>query len=97
VIERLFEGVSGLDLYRQKLSKITNTANELLFKLVSDMTYAYEKGKPPRHDASELERKCGALTKKLLTLRDAFVLRNQPTMLRTLGVEEEMEESRVST
>src|SRR5439155_3061158 len=57
VIERFFEGVSGLDVYRQKLSSITNKANELLFKLVADMSYAYEKGKPSPHDPAELEQK----------------------------------------
>jgi len=89
VIARLFHGVTGLEAYKQKLSRITNTANELLFTLVADMADAHENQTPFVQDATALEQKCSALTHELLTLRDAFVFRNQPTMLRILGVEDD--------
>ena len=88
VMERMFRGVVGLEGYKKKLSAITNTANAMLFKLVEDMSHAYEEGNPTVHEAVELELRCSALTNELIDLRDAFVLKNQTKMLKILGVEE---------
>jgi len=87
VIERLFKGVSGLEQYKKRLSLITNTANDLLFKLVEDMSFAHEQGRATTHDAEELGLQCRELANRLLTLRDNFVLKNQATMLSILGIE----------
>jgi hypothetical protein len=61
----------------------------MLFRLVKDMSYTYEEGSPTVHDAEGLELRCKALVNKLITLRDAFVLKNQTTMLKVLGVEDD--------
>src|SRR6185295_831953 len=86
VIERLFKGVTGLEAYKNKLSAITNTANAMLFKLVEEMSYAYETEKTTVHQSETIELECRELTDKLIALRDAFVLKNQTRMLKVLGV-----------
>jgi hypothetical protein len=58
VIERLFKGVVRSRPLPAKAQLITNTANDLLFKLVEGMSYAHEKGESTTHDAEELELQC---------------------------------------
>jgi hypothetical protein len=84
----MFEGVKGFDLYRDRLSAITKSANELLFDLVEEMSFAHEAGRPDKCDREQLDFECHELTNKLLTTRNEFVYANQSTMLKVLGVEE---------
>jgi len=91
VVERLFNGVTGFDFYKDRLSKITNAANEMLFDLVEEMSFAHERGRKSKHDTSELDFQCKDLTNKLITTRNEFVLTNQETMLGILGVDASME------
>lgn len=89
VIERMFHGVTGFQFYRDKLSAITKAANDLLFDLVEEMSYAHENGRPARYDVKELEFECHDLATKLVTTRNEFVYVNQRVMLETLGVSQQ--------
>ena len=88
VVERMFKGVSDLDFYRDRLSSITRSANELLFNLVGDMSFAHEHSQPSKYDTDDVEFQCRELNNKLLATRDEFVYRNQDKMLEILGVED---------
>ena len=88
IIERMFKGVTGFEMYRDRLSSITKSANELLFDLVEEMSFAHEAGRPGRYDPEEIEIECQALNSKLVATRNEFVLSNQAMMLKVLGVEE---------
>jgi radical SAM superfamily enzyme YgiQ (UPF0313 family) len=88
VIERMFKGVKGFDFYRGRLSSITKSANELLFDLVEEMSFAHETGRPGNYDLDEIEYECHALNDRLLGARNEFVYSNQALMLKVLGVQE---------
>jgi radical SAM superfamily enzyme YgiQ (UPF0313 family) len=88
IIERMFKGVAGFEAYRERLSSITKSANEMLFDLVEEMSFAHEAGRDGRHDIREIEFLCGELNNNLIDTRNEFVLLNQSMMLKVLGVEE---------
>lgn len=88
VTQHMFTGVKGFGLYRDRLSAITKSANEMLFDLVEELSFAHEAGRPGKLDAERLDFECHELTNKLLATRNEFVLSNQATMLKVLGVEE---------
>lgn len=88
IIERLFKGVTGFDFYRDRLSAITKSANDLLFDLVEDMSYAHENAHKERgYDLKDVEFQCQELCHKLVATRNEFVYANQDLMLEVLGVE----------
>jgi hypothetical protein len=89
VVERLFQGVAGLDLYKARLALITNNANELLFGMVEAMSYAHESGRAVNIDRKEVEFECKQLLNQLTTTRDEFVYHNQAQILEVLGIEME--------
>jgi hypothetical protein len=84
----MFKGVTGFEFYRDRLSSITKSANEMLFDLVEEMSFAHETGRAGTYDTDEIEFECHALNDKLLAARNEFVYSNQSLMLRVLGVEE---------
>src|SRR4030095_8322261 len=88
VTERMFKGVPGFRFYRDRLSSITKSANELLFDLVEEMSFAHETARSGNYDAEEIEIRCHELNSKLLAARNEFVYTNQSLMLKVLGVEE---------
>src|SRR4029079_18428387 len=55
VMERLFDGVNDFGFYKDRLSSITKSANELLFDLVEEMSFAHEAGRPANYDPKRLE------------------------------------------
>jgi hypothetical protein len=87
IIERMFKGVTGFEFYRDRLSSITKSANEMLFDLVEEMSFAHETGRAGAYDTDEIEFECRGLNDKLLAARNEFVYSNQSLMLRVLGVE----------
>jgi hypothetical protein len=87
VIERMYKGVSGFEFYKDRLSAITKTANELLFDLVEDMSFAHENARSGNYDLKDVEFQCHELNTKLVTVRNEFVYANQALMLEVLGLE----------
>lgn len=86
VMERMYHGIRDLDFYKERLGRVTQDANELLFGLVEEMADAHERGIRSNLDTRDLEFQCSQLADKLLVARDGFVFQNQERMLEVLGV-----------
>jgi len=84
VLDRLFPALQGRQTYERSLRAITRASNELLFRLVLDLTMAHETGKSHRWTPERLAGPCDRLLERLAESRDGFVTRNQAALLRTL-------------
>jgi anaerobic magnesium-protoporphyrin IX monomethyl ester cyclase len=84
VMDRLFCTLDGRARYEQSLRAITRASNDLLFRLVNDLTTAHETGRTHRWTEALLAEPCDALLERLAKARDKFVTRNQDALLRTL-------------
>jgi anaerobic magnesium-protoporphyrin IX monomethyl ester cyclase len=84
VLERLFPPLDGMDLYKESLQRITKGANEVLLDVVEELSYAVSDGRAMSCTPEDLEALRRGILDGLVTLRDAFVLRHQATMLRAL-------------
>jgi len=84
VVERLFPTLNDLPDYNEMLGKITRAANDLLFRVVEDMSYVYSDGQPNVWSAEALQRQCQAFLSRLLEGRNAFIYGNQEVLLQAL-------------
>ena len=84
VLDRLFPALHGRVAYERALRAITRASNELLFRLVLDITAAHESGGSHRWTDARLAGPCDRLLERLATARDGFVARNQAVLLQTL-------------
>lgn len=84
VMDRLFPALQGRRHYEKSLRSITNASNELLFRLVLDLTEAHERGRPHSWSEARLAGPCDRLLERLATARDRFVARNQAVLMETL-------------
>ena len=84
VLDRLFPALQGRQAYEGALRAITRASNELLFRLVLDITAAHEDGKGHRWTSERLAGPCDRLLERLAVARDGFVTRNQEALLGTL-------------
>ena len=84
VLDRLFGTLEGRARYEQSLRAITRASNDLLFRVVQDLTAAHEHGRPHRWSEALLADPCDSLLERLSKARDRFVARNQDALLRTL-------------
>ena len=67
------------------------SANELLFRIVEDTSYVYSDGKAAKWTPEKVRNRCQTYIDRLVQDRDAFVLRNQGLLLKSLqedGLEE---------
>jgi radical SAM superfamily enzyme YgiQ (UPF0313 family) len=90
VMELLFPAVSGLEAYKQSLREITSNSNEALFQVVEDTSWIYSHGRPKRWSSDELRSMCDGFVDRLVSQRDAFVLRNQDRLLEALRRDEQL-------
>jgi anaerobic magnesium-protoporphyrin IX monomethyl ester cyclase len=90
VMELLFPAVSGLEAYKQSLREITSNSNEALFQVVEDTSWVYSHGRPKRWSSDELRSMCDGFVDRLVSQRDAFVLRNQDRLLEALRRDEQL-------
>ncbi len=91
VMERLFPPLPGLAEYKESLRGITMSANELLFRIVEDTSYVYSDDKAAKWTPEKVRKRCQTYVDRLVRDRDAFVLRNQGLLLKSLqenGLEE---------
>lgn len=84
VMERLGPALPGMLRYKKKLREITKTSNQLLLRVVEDLSYVYSDGKENPWDAAEVEASRERILDDLLTTRNAFVYRHQKSILATL-------------
>jgi|OpeIllAssembly_1097287.scaffolds.fasta_scaffold02700_5 radical SAM superfamily enzyme YgiQ (UPF0313 family) len=84
VLDRLFPNLQGRVRYEQTLRAITRASNDLLFRLVLDLTTTHEKGRSHRWSEARLAAPCDRLLERLAAARDGFVGRNQTLLLRKI-------------
>lgn len=84
IMDRLFPYLPGFAAYKEALRGITQASNDLLFRVVEDMSYVFSDGKANVWSASALEAECKQFLNSLLRERDEFVYRNQDVLVRAL-------------
>jgi anaerobic magnesium-protoporphyrin IX monomethyl ester cyclase len=83
----LFPSTPGLEDYRETIRAITRSANELLFRVVEDLSYEFSDGRPSSWSSKSVRAECLAFQKTLLLERNSFVADNQAILLRALDPE----------
>ena len=84
IIEQLFPIVPDLQSYKASLRSITAASNEDLLRVIEDTASAVEQGRPQVWSAEVLQGRCRDFVDRLVSTRDAFVLRNQALLLEAL-------------
>jgi radical SAM superfamily enzyme YgiQ (UPF0313 family) len=84
VMQHLFPTLDGLPEYQESLRSVTADSNELLFRVVEDLSFAHSRGDPHSWSAAVLARECELFQSRLLTARDEFVLAHQAVLLESL-------------
>jgi anaerobic magnesium-protoporphyrin IX monomethyl ester cyclase len=84
VMERLGPALRGMVTYKKKLREITKTSNDLLLRVVEDLSYVYSDDKENPWDAADLETARQRVLDDLITMRDEFVYRHQTALLAAL-------------
>ena len=74
-------------LYKKKLRRITKTSNELLLRVVEDLSYVYSDGRENHWDPDKIEKSRQQFLETLHTERDAFVLQHQEILLDALQLD----------
>jgi anaerobic magnesium-protoporphyrin IX monomethyl ester cyclase len=83
----LFPSIPGLEDYRETIRAITRSANELLFRVVEDVSYEFSDGRPSSWSSESVRAECLAFQKTLLLERNSFVADNQAILRRALDPE----------
>ena len=87
----LFPSIPGLvyslEDYRETIRAITRSANELLFRVVEDVSYEFSDGRPSSWSSESVRAERLAFQKTLLLERNLFVADNQAILLRALDPE----------
>jgi radical SAM superfamily enzyme YgiQ (UPF0313 family) len=86
-MERLFPTLPGLPKYKKKLRRITKTSNDLLLRVVEDLSYVYSDAREFPWDPEEIEKSRQQVLEDLHCERDAFVLRHQEILLGALHLD----------
>jgi radical SAM superfamily enzyme YgiQ (UPF0313 family) len=86
-MERLFPALPGLLKYKKKLRRITKSSNDLLLRVVEDLSYVYSDGRENQWDPDEIEKSRQRFLEDLHTERDAFVLQHQEILLDALQLD----------
>jgi hypothetical protein len=80
VAQRLFPPLDGTAAYRRMLLDITRESNEVMLAVVGDFAREHAGGTPARWTLDTLRERSELFKSRLLTERDAYVLRNQATL-----------------
>lgn len=90
ILEQLFQAIPGLPDYRETVRDITRASNEVLLRIVEDTSYVFSDGRSSIWSADELRSQSRRFTDRLLTARNAFVLKNQGLILESLQHDSKM-------
>ncbi|HVF22516.1 MAG TPA: radical SAM protein [Pyrinomonadaceae bacterium] len=83
-MERLFPALPGFEEYRETLRDITKRSNELLLRVVEDLSYQFSDNRPGQWTPEVVEAARESFLDELLHERDAFVYANQDILIQTL-------------
>ncbi len=84
IMDRLFPRLPGMRKYKKTLRGITSRSNDLLLKVVEDLSYVFSDGREIQWDPQEVEENRKRVIEELVTERDSFVLEHQDILLDTL-------------
>ncbi len=84
IIERLFPQLSGMEAYKRKVREITRASNELLLRVVEDLSFVFSDGAANLWSAGELEPKCRRWVEDLVRERNEFIFEHQEALLGAL-------------
>jgi anaerobic magnesium-protoporphyrin IX monomethyl ester cyclase len=87
IMKRLFPALPGMSEYADALRGITRKSNDLLLRVVEDLSYVYSDGRENRWDPVKLEESRQQVLDDLITERDDFIYRNQETLLTALRLD----------
>jgi anaerobic magnesium-protoporphyrin IX monomethyl ester cyclase len=80
----LFPPLDGFHEYRETVRTVTASANEVLFRVVEDVLGEHRDGRPHRWTPRRVTEACMNFQETLLNERNAFVARNQATLMHSL-------------
>ena len=83
-IERLFPVLPGMDVYKETLRGITKRSNDLLLRVVEDLSYHFSDGHPLMWTPELVNEAREQVLDELLRERDAFVHSNEAIIIETL-------------
>ena len=98
-VERLFPVLPGMEEYKETLRDITKRSNDLLLRVVEDLSYHFSDGKPLTWTPEIVNEAREQVLDELLHVRDAFVHANETIIIETLEndgltiIDEEIEAS----
>jgi radical SAM superfamily enzyme YgiQ (UPF0313 family) len=84
VMERLGPVLPGMTKYKKKLRELTKASNDMLLRVVEDLSYVYSDGKENPWNAVEVDEFRQRTLDDLVTTRDRFVYRHQTALLEAL-------------
>ncbi len=85
-MRRLFPPLKGLADYDRFLRYLTQRSNEYLLSLVEEVADGIESSRGPVHSPDQVQGAGQWFISLLLDKRNAFVLKNQQTMLASIGI-----------
>jgi radical SAM superfamily enzyme YgiQ (UPF0313 family) len=83
-MERLFPALLGFDEYKETLRGITKRSNDLLLRVVEDLSYQFSDNQPARWTPEVVEQAREGFLEELLRERDAFVYSNEEIIIESL-------------
>ncbi|MGH9931642.1 MAG: B12-binding domain-containing radical SAM protein [Pyrinomonadaceae bacterium] len=89
VMQRLFPELPGMAKYIRTLRRITKKGNNLLLRVVEDLSYVYSDNKENPWIPEEVEEARKSLLEEFITERDAFVYKNEANLLDALELDGE--------
>jgi anaerobic magnesium-protoporphyrin IX monomethyl ester cyclase len=87
VMRRLFPALPGMTKYTRTLRRITKQSNDLLLRIVEDLSYVFSDGKENPWDPAEVEAARKRILENFIVERNAFVFRHEAILLGALGLE----------
>jgi anaerobic magnesium-protoporphyrin IX monomethyl ester cyclase len=84
ILERLFPALPDTDEYKHELRRITRHSNDVLFRIVEDLSNAYESGSSHGWSATALQSQCGEFLEQLVLERNRFIARHQRVLMEVL-------------
>jgi len=83
-VERLFPVLPGMEEYKETLRDITKRSNELLLRVVEDLSYQFSDNIPAQWTPADVEAAREQFLEELLRERNAFVYANEDILISTL-------------
>lgn len=87
VMQRLFPALPGMKKYIRSLGQVTKRSNDLLLRIVEDLSYVFSEGKENPWIPEEVEESRKRILEEFIMLRDEFVYHNEAIILGALRLE----------